>query len=726
MSNIPLISRHKAFAFQGTVGAGASSVNTAGCEPSGEDRVSFIRMGQTGAGAICPINIPSSGFEATLITEIGDTEYRPFGSGMAYSEGLDAQIHAANANLTLSNRGCRARYDYYFWQGRDIWRYDSRIETSGSRDTFSQWTIDATPISTLVNGTTLGLYPMLLGSGNLTKQAPYLCTVAFDGTDVVRIKKNLITGVWSSGSIGTLSAPGVNGIPIAEVFHNNSIYFITDQDDKVGVVNFDFDGFQELTWPEEVRHPMDLNVFRGSVYCLNKTATDSGVAVWSVDSVLGMNKAVVLGTDLGADMANNNFRGRNMLFTCTAQNVITGSKPHMVAFNWVGAEVDPSGIGGVEVWMVAETGNGNLAVINDQTGKNPTLLADEWALGSAGLIFRPTDGATFVEKSEDVMWRPWVNDRDIAVSGNEIIKIIFRENSEDGAVWRQYRYRNTPNEDKMTLEGGYAQEGVGKSAHSYATPRFGGGHYDGTAWIYDVIVSGVEDLPSGKTRVWYIVDGDYLYDDGHEIKVTLRYGGQATNLSTPHKNLATIDGTSDGTIVNSELFTTIASGQANYVDWNTIGDGLVHRSKTNFAMYVDTTGTAPDVAPIRKMSPVVYAAINAEPFTYPTGPTTHSIFQNIAQETYSTGPSAYDRLTQDRVLDFTVSTGPQVYGMLINVGDDTFSTGPSTPIASGLWSLPSPPASGTLTRPVIWWGFRTPKGRISGFGRPQGTRPYDV
>lgn len=719
MSENPLVSRHKAFSFQSVIGGGAVAPSAIICDTW--NTPSFARL--TPDLLFCgPDVAPTGGNDRNVTNEIGATKWLPFGSGMAPSSGLDAQLHAANPNLTLSNRGCRARYDYYFWQGRDIWRYDGRIETSGSIgsfNTFSQWTIDATPISTLINGTTLGLYPMLIGSGDLDKQTPYLCTAAFDGSNVVRIRKNLITGVWESGSIGTLTSPG-NGIPIAEVFHNNSIYFITDQDDRVGVINFDFDSLNEIAWPEEVRHPMDLNVFRGRVYCLNKTASNSGLALWDVDPVTGLFKALTLGEDLGFSMTQNNFHGRNLLFTCTVPNAITGNKPHMAAFNYVDTFVPASGasVSGMQVFYVVESGNGNLRAFGeDLTGKNPNLLTDEWAFGSQGFFFRVNPfSSNKVGKSENLIWRAWVDDKALPESGTEVINIIVRENGEDGALYRQYQYRNTPAEDKMNLVGvtegggdGFTEEGLGSPSMSYATAKFGGGHYDGTGHLYDVTVSGIEDLPSGKTRIWYLVDGDFYYTNGYELKVTVRYGGQGVSLSIPHKNVATIDNAISGSIVNNELYIGLASGIPQYVDWNTRADSLIHRSKTNFVVVAEATGIIPRynagtkivTGTVRKMSPVVFAAINAEPFTFPTGPAAQGRFQNVDKITFSTGPISSSRFT--------------------NVIDSTFSTGPSTPVASGLWTLPS--AIGIIPTGInqpIWWGFRTADRRISGFGRAQG------
>jgi hypothetical protein len=702
MSNVPFISRHKAFQ-AGTPGGGSDEALPC----VSYDIPDFIRYGQTSATVTCEGSTQPTGFEATITNQIGITRWLPTISGIP-SSGLDAQLHGADANLTLSNRGARARYDYYFWQGRDIWKYDSRIETSGSFDTFASWTIDATPVVATLEGTTLGMYPMLLGSGNLEDQAPYLCTAALDGSNVIRIKKNLITGIWDSGIIGTLSFPG-NRIPVAEVFHNNAVYFITDQDDRAVVVNFDHDSVSELAWPEEVRHPMDLNVFRSRVYCLNKTVSNSGVGIFSIDPVLGISKALQVETDLGTAMTSNNFHGRNMLFTCTAQNVITGSKPHMMAFQYTNAFIQASGgeVPGTRVWAIAETGTaGDLAVINDQTGKNPNLLADEWAAGGAGSFFRPSITIGTARKTEEVVYRPWVNDL-IAVpsGGDERIVILFRENAQDGAVFRQYRYRNTPNEDRMDLEGPAYQSGqpvTGNHHFSYCTARFGGGHYDAQWGVPNVTISGVEDLNNGKTRVWFIVDGDFLYPDAHPIRVNLLYGGQGRDLSTPHKNIATIDGSISGTISNNQLFIGLADGIPQYVDWNTQADNLIHKARTNIVVLAQMTGTIPEVRNVKKMSQIAFVNVNAEPIIFPTGPNAYGRFQNPspAFETFATGPLASQRLT--------------------NVVDFTFSTGPSTPVASGLWTLITPPATGIVGGPVIWWGFRSSHNRISGFGRAQG------
>lgn len=746
MSNIVFISRHKAFSFQSVIGGGAVAPSAIACDTWNTPSFTRYTPDLTACGPPSGVAF-GVGNDRSVTYEIGATKWLPLGSGMAVSSGLDAQLHTANSNLTLSNRGCRARYDYYYWQGRDIWRYDSRIETSGSIgsfNTFSQWTIDATPITTLVNGTTLGLYPMLIGSGNLNQQVPYLCTAAFDGSNVHRIRKNLITGTWESGIIGTLTSPG-NGIPISEVFHNNSIYFVTDQDDRIGVINFDYDSLSEFQWTEEVRHPMDLNTFRGRVYCLNKTASNSGLGLWEVDAATGPSKVLQLAENLGSTMTQNNFHGRNLLFTCTVPNPITGNKPHMVAMNYSDYFVPASGTSGsgMEVRYVVESGNGNLRTFGeDLTGKNPNLLCDEWAFGGGSRNFfrvNPFSPNT-VGVTENMMWRAWVDDKGIPESGVPVINIIVRENGEDGACHRHYQYRNTPNEDKMNLVGvtegggdGFVEELQGNTSMSYVTASFGGGHYDATGHLFDVTVSGLEDLPSGKTRVWYLVDGDYYYGNGHELKVTLRYGGQGDSLSIPHVNVATVDNAISGSIVNNELFIGLASGVPQYIDWNTQADELTHRAKTNFVVVAEATGIVPRygagtkivTGTVRKMSPVVYAAINAEAFTFPTGPTAFGRFQNQdpAFETFSTGPTAYGRLTQDRVLDFTISTGPAASSPFINIDPPfgTFSTGPSTPIGSGvfIFSGPPGPVPTGINRP-IWWGFRTSERRISGFGRAQG------
>ncbi|TFH22339.1 hypothetical protein E4G67_04500, partial [Candidatus Bathyarchaeota archaeon] len=713
MSNIPLISRHKAFS-AGTPGGG--SADNLPC--TSYDVPDFIRYGQEGTAITCSIVLPT-GALATITSQIGATKFLPVVSGIP-SSGLDAQLHAANVNLTLSNRGARARYDYYFWQGRDIWKYDSRIETSGIQDTFASWTIDATPVVAALEGTTLGMYPMLLGSGDLKDQIPYLCTAALDGSNVISIKKNLITGTWTSGIIGTLSFPG-NRIPIAELLHNNAVYFITDQSDRAAVINFEHDSIIELPWPEGVRHPMDLNVFRGSVYCLNKTVINSGVAIFNVDPVLGISKSIQLATDQGIDMTVNNFHGRNMLFTCTVPGPPVGTKPYMMAFNWTSALLPGSGVqnSGINVWAVAETGNAgrDLAIFLN----NKQSLADEWNFLSNGEIFRPGPFGATVRKSEEIMYRPWVDDLTNAPGGDEQIRILFRENSQDGSIFRQYLYRNDPNEDILTLELAF-QSGLsvtGNHHFSYCTHRFGGGHYDGAWGKVDVTISGIEDLPSGKTRVWYVVDGDYLSPDAKPIKVTLLYGGQGTSLSTPHKNIATINGAISGTIVSNQLHIGLSDGKPQYIDWDTKADQLVHKARTNFVVLVESTGTVPTVQLQKKMSQVAFADINAEGFTYPTGPVIQGIFNNTANETYSTGPVVEQMLTN--VLDFTFSTGPLTGGRYTNVLGDTFSTGPSTPLGSGVWTFEI--AIGIVPTGInqpIWWGFRASQNKISGFGRAQG------
>ena len=715
MSRVVFLSRHKSFQ-PGFPGGG--SVFSLPCSGDVPD---FIRYSQGSLTETCTLigNPPAT---STDTSQIGDT--------IQVSGGTFATVHGANSNLTLSNRGCRARYDYYFWQSNDIWTYDSRIETSGIQDTFSTWKVAATPVAATLEGTTLGLYPMLIPeSGIKGKVQPHIVTAAFNGSTVVLIKKNLITNTWTSGNIGTLTNPGAQRIPISELFHNNKIYFITDQSAGVAVLDPVLETVQETAWPQAVTHPMDLNVFTGRVYCLNKDVANSGHAIWEIDAVTGPSKRIQLATGYdAAGMTTNNFAGRSMLFSSYVGNFLLGNDaenrpiPHMVAMQWASLSggIKP----GIWPYIVAPTGGGGLTIPLEASGPLiPLTLADEWNPNDqSGDFFRPGVASANVQNTEDNVWRCWIDDMFNAPGGSENVEIIFRENPDDGAVFRNYRYKNNPQENQFTLVGPVYQSGqfnTGKHHFSYTTHKFGGGHYDAGAWKPDITVSGLEITSQRHNRVWFIVDGDFLHPENHEVKVTLLYGGTGDRLSSPHTNIGTLSAAGRGTLVaNTTNYQTIQSGVPQYVDWNGFDDGFVEGDRVNFVLLVETTGNAP-ASFNKKMSFVNYLNVGAPQETTSTGPDTHGQFFNVTdRDISSTGPDIRQQF-------FNVdnpgqsSTGPQGAGIFFNVTFDSSSTGPIAS-ASGIFTLAPPQVPGQTQPLVIWWGFRASQGNISGFGRSQG------
>lgn len=645
MAYIVLINRHKAYK-QGAPGGGSD--DTLPCSGNLPD---FIRLNQGSATTTCTLvgNPPPSTTDSNQIGASGNVN----GS------------HAADSELTLFNRGARARYNYYFWQENSIFKYDSRVDAEPPQTRFADWEVDATPTTT-TDGGTLGLYPMFVPNASGINR-PHLVTIALEGTDVISIRKDLIENTWSSGSIGALNNVG-NGIPVTEIFHDNRIFFVLGQSSSVAIYDAEADDIFEFDWPETVAHPMDLNVFQGEVYCLNKTTADSGVALWNVHPAFGATKTLILDTDVAP--ASDNLEGRNLLFSSYAENPTLGKTPHMAAWQFTNRYVSGSGasLPGWDVWMLHPTGNGGFSVLT-----NKDDLAGPWG------YLAPEQGPGNPRKVEQNIWTAWVDDLTVVESGVETVNIVFRENPDDGAVWRQFQYKNNPNEDELDQVGQFYESGqlyTGRYHYSYINDKFGGGQRDGSPWRPDITVVGITDISEQKSRIDYVVDGDSLHPQGHPVKIFLKYGGTGSGLSTPHKGIGTLAGYTDpsGTLVNDVLYTVIDSGVTYGIEWKPASDGFQRGDRINFTLFVTTTGVAPANNEHTVQSFVNYtntlAAGNSE--TAKSPPSTN-VFINPIKTTSSSSP--------------TFSSG--IYTASSGSGPSPSPSGSPSGLPSGALSFPS-------------------------------------
>jgi hypothetical protein len=473
---------------------------------------------------------------------------------------------------------------YYGWLGAHSWEFDAQSENellaggfpvgdpSGSPGGSGSWAVSATPAALHPGEAVIGLYPMVIAGVPTLATAAQQSNTSAEGT-WRSIKLNGNTNTWTSGNMAAVNFafhnPGtVGGTIHTEVQYKNSVYWVAGGSQFGGnrslfIYNAEQDTMvrRDLGVPETLRFPMDLCVFDNEVYLLAKVQNqiDSGrtdLAVYKVTSAL--EKVLVLETGINSNTDEHD--GRNALYV----DNFYGPKDYLYAINYM--ESQTGGTDGHGLWQIEKV-NGQL-VNNGRLPSNPNM----------------PNGVDFQGGEEDDIWRVFTDSKRMSTSGG-LPLWEFRSSSNRGADYSAYLFNGSGTTQTFWKNVevhwifSYAHErgpNMGARVANFGEVNMNITSYDesraneGLLGINYELIPSFTDYPAGTPLAIR-----FLYDTkGH-----------------PHKNIATLESASSGTLTgDSRVLQTAISGVEFTAWWDFLADNLNPNQGVNLIGHVSTTG----------------------------------------------------------------------------------------------------------------------------------------
>lgn len=231
-----------------------------------------------------------------------------------------ANAETENLNKQALNRMARFMADDYLLLGGRVYKWN---QVSDVWDT----SLDLTQLASETGSSrNIGLYPVFVNN------QPYLVTAWQSGNTSTwaSARLNGVTDVWETGNLGTVfNASEVQGSILTEVQHRNRIYFISSSQTDIGVYDAILNRLTTYKWHNDVtvRHPMDLVVYSGVVYCLNKN-TGGEILLHKIGAQTEQVVRLGEADSITAPSTSINFTGRNLLFV---DNWFAPDQPRMYA-----------------------------------------------------------------------------------------------------------------------------------------------------------------------------------------------------------------------------------------------------------------------------------------------------------------------------------------------------------------------------------------------------------